>query len=191
MLAAQLLDGGEYGASYALEAVAERYLDEAVDKSEQRADWSGELSRAQLEYAARDAAILLPLRERLAERLEDEGLGYISGVEFRAVAAISEMELAGVKLDVARWKELEKTVTDKAAVIQLVKDAFAYCDDLFAKLTNQNALEIITGGVPPNQRQLARANQLTMLVVHGNEHYGNLVTYMRIKGIVPPSSSSQ
>ena len=88
-------------------------------------------------------------------------------------------------------KELEKTVTDKAGVIQMVKDAFAYCDDLFAKLTDQNALEIITGGVPPNQRQLARANQLTMLVVHGNEHYGNLVTYMRIKGIVPPSSSSQ
>src|SRR3712207_5140883 len=113
MLAAQLLDGGEYGASYALEAVAERYLDEAVDKSERRADWTGELSRGQLEYAARDAAILLPLRERLAEMLEEEELGYISGVEFGAVAAISEMELAGIKLDVARWKELEKTVRER------------------------------------------------------------------------------
>jgi DNA polymerase I len=113
MLAAQLLDGGEYGASYALEAVAERYLDEAVDKSERRADWSGELSRGQIEYAARDAAILLPLRERLAEKLEEEGLEYISGVEFGAVATISEMELAGVKLDVARWKELEKTVRER------------------------------------------------------------------------------
>jgi len=41
----------------------------------------------------------------------------------------------------------------------------------------------------PNQRQIARANQLTMLIVHGNEHYGNLVTYMRMKGIVPPSSA--
>ena len=113
MLAAQLLDGGEYGASYALEAVAERYLDEAVDKSERRADWSGELGRAQLEYAARDAAILLPLRERLAEKLEEEDLDYISGVEFAAVAAIAGMELAGVKLDVARWKNLEKTVRER------------------------------------------------------------------------------
>src|ERR671911_489669 len=113
MLAAQLLDGGEYGASYALEAVAERYLDEAVDKSERRADWSGELGRAQLEYAARDAAILLPLRERLAEKLEEEDLDYISGVEFAAVAAIAGMELAGVKLDVARWKELEKTIRER------------------------------------------------------------------------------
>ena len=86
-------------------------------------------------------------------------------------------------------KELEKIVTDKAGVIQMVKDAFEYCDEPFAKLTNENALEMITAGTPPYQRQIARANQLTMLVVHGNEHYGNLVTYMRIKGIVPPSSS--
>jgi DNA polymerase-1 len=113
MLATQLLDGGEYGASYALESVAERYLDEEVDKSERRADWSGELSRVQLEYAARDAMILLPLRERLAEKLEEEELGYISKVEFGAVAAISEMELAGIKLDVARWKELEQTVRER------------------------------------------------------------------------------
>jgi DNA polymerase I len=112
MLAAQLLDGGEYGASYALEAVAERYLDEAVDKSARREDWSGGLSHRQLEYAARDAAILLPLRERLAGKLE-EGLGYISEIEFGAVAAIAEMELAGVKLDLARWKELEKTVRER------------------------------------------------------------------------------
>src|SRR5918997_6622311 len=87
MLAAQLLDGGEYGPSYALEAVAERYLEETVDKTARREDWSGELSRSQLEYAARDAEILLPLRERLAEKLEEEEPGYISGVEFAAVAA--------------------------------------------------------------------------------------------------------
>jgi uncharacterized damage-inducible protein DinB len=80
-------------------------------------------------------------------------------------------------------------VTDKAAVGQLVKDSFAYCDDAFAALANENVLEMLTRGTSPNQRQLARGNQLTQLIVHGNEHYGNLVTYMRIKGIVPPSSS--
>jgi len=80
-------------------------------------------------------------------------------------------------------------VTDKAAVAQLVKDSFAYCDDAFAAVTNENALEMLTRGSAPNQRQLARVNQLTQLIVHGNEHYGNLVTYMRIKGIVPPSST--
>jgi DNA polymerase I-like protein with 3'-5' exonuclease and polymerase domains/intein/homing endonuclease len=113
MLAAQLLDGGEYGSSYALEAVAERYLDETVDKTARREDWSGELSRSQLEYAARDAAILLPLRERLAAALEEEELGFVSEIEFGAVAAIAEMELAGIKLDVVRWKELAKTVRER------------------------------------------------------------------------------
>jgi uncharacterized damage-inducible protein DinB len=80
-------------------------------------------------------------------------------------------------------------VADKAAVGQLVKDSFAYCDAEFAAVTTENAQEMLTRGEGPNQRQLARVNQLTQLIVHGNEHYGNLVTYMRIKGIVPPSST--
>ena len=73
-------------------------------------------------------------------------------------------------------------VTDKAAVGQLVKDSFADRDDAFAAVTNENALEMMTRGFAPNERQLARVNQLTQLIVHGNEHYGNLVTYMRMKG---------
>ena len=82
-------------------------------------------------------------------------------------------------------------ITDKAAVGQLVRDSFAYCDDAYAGVTSENALQMITAGAAPNQRQIARVNQLTQLVVHSNEHYGNLVTYMRIKGIVPPSSTPQ
>ena len=113
MLAAQVLDGGNYAVSYSLEALVERYLDESLDKSEQRSDWSGQLSEAQLEYAAQDARVLLPLRDRLAASLEEEELGRISRIEFEAVAAIAEMELAGVKLDVARWKELEVRVHER------------------------------------------------------------------------------
>jgi DNA polymerase I len=113
MLAAQVLSGGNYTTSYSLEAVAECYLDESLDKSEQRSDWSGELSGAQLEYAARDARVLLLLRERLAEALEAEELGRVTDIEFAAVAAIAEMELAGIKLDVKRWKELEATVRER------------------------------------------------------------------------------
>jgi hypothetical protein len=56
-------------------------------------------------------------------------------------------------------------------------------------LTSENALDMLTVGTAPNQRQVARANQLTMVLTHGNEHYGNLITYMRIHGIVPPSST--
>jgi uncharacterized damage-inducible protein DinB len=90
----------------------------------------------------------------------------------------------------ATGKGLDK-LTDKAVLVPAVIEAFAYCDDAFAKLTDQNALEMITVGTAPNLRQAARANQLTMVIAHGNEHYGNLVTYMRIHGIVPPSSTPQ
>jgi uncharacterized damage-inducible protein DinB len=86
-------------------------------------------------------------------------------------------------------KSLEKTVTDKAGAVQMVKDGFAYCDELFANLTEESIAGMIAIGSAPNTRQAARGTQLTMVVVHGNEHYGNLVTYMRIKGIVPPSSA--
>ena len=123
MLAAQLLGGGDQGPSYSLEAVAERHAGLEVDKSARGEDWSRKLSEAQIEYAARDAAVLLPLRERLSEELEEEKLVRVSGIEFRAVAAIAEMELAGIKLDVARWKELEKTVRRRRDEAALALDA--------------------------------------------------------------------
>ena len=87
-------------------------------------------------------------------------------------------------------KDFEK-ITERAEMVQAAKDAFAYCDDTFSSLTTETAMQLITIGVAPKQRQTTRANQLTMVIVHGTEHYGNLVTYMRIKGIVPPSSSPQ
>ena len=112
-----------------------------------------------------------------------EMLAHVFDVQFSYCAAVKGVANPAIA------KDLVKTTTDKAAVIQLAKDSFGYCDDVMAGLTNENALEMITVGTAPNQRQIARSNQLTMLVVHGNEHYGNLVTYMRMKGIVPPSSA--
>ena len=111
-------------------------------------------------------------------------LGHIIDVQYGFCNAVKgdASPAAGKALD---------ALTDKAALVSAVKDAFAYCDDAFAALTNENALEMLTVGTAPNQRQVARANQLTMVIVHGNEHYGNLVTYMRIHGVVPPSSTPQ
>ena len=39
--------------------------------------------------------------------------------------------------------------------------------------------------------EIARANPLINNLAHNNEHYGNLVTYMRAKGLVPPSSEGR
>ena len=70
-LASVLASAGNENDRHGLEAVAARYLDVQLDKAAQLSDWSGELSAYQLEYAARDAQVLLPLRERLQARLEE------------------------------------------------------------------------------------------------------------------------
>ena len=123
MLAAQILAGGNQSPSFALVDVARREAEIELDKSAQREDWSRKLSERQIEYAARDAAVLLPLREKLGEKLKEEELVRISRIEFAAVASIAEMELAGVKLDVARWKELEGVVRKRRDEKALELDA--------------------------------------------------------------------
>ena len=133
-----------------------------------------------------------------AEKIPAEHFGFRPTPEVRTVAQLFAHTIEtqfffchAVKggVDPIAGKALEKTVTDKAGVVQMVKDGFGYCDDVFAALTDESLTAMISLGAAPNTRQAARGNQLAMVVVHGNEHYGNLVTYMRIKGIVPPSSA--
>src|SRR5262249_50200280 len=59
---------------HSLEEVAKRELGTQLDKQQQKSNWAGALSAAQLDYAARDAAILLPLHDRLREQVEAAGL---------------------------------------------------------------------------------------------------------------------
>ncbi len=105
LLASQLVSAGNTEDRHSLEVVAARYLEERVDKAEQLSDWNAELSEAQLEYAARDAAVLVPLRERLVERLKAEDLIQCATLEFDCVLPVAGLELAGFYLDQARWRE--------------------------------------------------------------------------------------
>ncbi len=65
-----------------LKAVAKRYLDEDLDKTEQVSDWSGDLSPGQLSYAAKDVEILLPLYRELNQILTEKSLRHIARLEF-------------------------------------------------------------------------------------------------------------
>jgi DNA polymerase-1 len=113
MLASQIVSAGESEDRHSLAAVAARYLDVTVDKSEQLSDWSGKLSDAQLEYAARDAALMLPLRERLIELLKRDDLVRVAQLEFECVLPVACLELAGIFLDAARWREQIAIVKEK------------------------------------------------------------------------------
>src|SRR5262245_52816886 len=105
-LASVLASAGDENDRHGLDAVATRYLDTRVVKDLQMSDWKADLSQNQLEYAAYDAAILLPLYERLRAKLAGLDLLLAAEIEFNCVLAIAAMELAGVYLDVQRWREL-------------------------------------------------------------------------------------
>lgn len=80
--------------------------------------------------------------------------------------------------------DAEKTATTKAALASALDAAFAYCDGVFAKMDDTNGLATVKYflGEQPKLAVLAFNN------AHNMEHYGNVVTYMRMKGLVPPSS---
>src|SRR5215813_5366704 len=124
LLASQLVGAGDIEERHGLETVASRYLNEAVDKSERLSNWNFELSEAQLEYAARDAAVLLPLREKLIERLKSESLVKCAQLEFECVMPVVDIELAGFFMHKDRWLEqlgiVEKRRLELAEQLQQV-----------------------------------------------------------------------
>lgn len=82
---------------------------------------------------------------------------------------------------------VEKTKTTKADLIMALQDAFAYCDQAYNSLTDAQAATIVKffGHDAP------KLTVLTFNIGHNMEHYGNMVTYLRMKGLVPPSSQQQ
>ena len=81
-------------------------------------------------------------------------------------------------------KKVEATAKTKAEITAALKEGFAYCDAAYAKLTAASAVEL----VPFFGQKMTRIGIMDFNVAHNFEHYGNLVTYMRINKIVPPSS---
>jgi uncharacterized damage-inducible protein DinB len=78
----------------------------------------------------------------------------------------------------------EKSTKTKAEIVKALNDSIAYCDAAYTALTDKTAAETISANTARAQRLIANAGHL-------QEHYGNLVTYFRIKGMVPPSSRRQ
>lgn len=81
MLASQIIADGTLN-SHGLGSLAAYYLSITLPKDEQKSDFGGTLRKEQLEYAAKDAAILLPLRERLIEDIKKFKLIEVCKLEF-------------------------------------------------------------------------------------------------------------
>ena len=80
-----------------------------------------------------------------------------------------------------------KTLKTKADVVSALKDSFAACDAVFDNMTDADAVTMVSGrGTPRSKLAMGYG-----LVAHDNELYGYICVYMRLKGIVPPSSEGR
>ncbi|HMJ09391.1 MAG TPA: DNA polymerase [Pyrinomonadaceae bacterium] len=123
-LASQLIAAGDQERRHSLADVAQFFTGTELDKSLQVSDWSAnELSHSQVEYAARDAAIMVPLREQVADRVKNDQLEDVAELEFNCILPISEMEITGFNLDEGRWREqLEKVKVAQAKAADELQD---------------------------------------------------------------------
>jgi uncharacterized damage-inducible protein DinB len=79
---------------------------------------------------------------------------------------------------------IEMTKTSKADLVAAIKAAVAYCDGAYDTMTDAAGARMIKLGT----HEMPVLGMLNTNNIHSTEHYGNLVTYLRLKNIVPPSS---
>lgn len=85
--------------------------------------------------------------------------------------------------------DLEKTLTTKAEIMKALRASFDYCDGAYNSLTDANGGDVITITQESGRKvEQTRIGLLMLNVVHNEELYGSIVTTLRIKNIVPPSS---
>ena len=82
--------------------------------------------------------------------------------------------------------KIEQTKTSKADLIAALKEAFAYCGKAYDGMTDASGAQLIP--LFGDDDDTPKLGVLTVNNLHSVEHYGNLVTYMRLKNIVPPTS---
>jgi uncharacterized damage-inducible protein DinB len=128
---------------------------------------------------------------RSAEKMPAENYGFKPAESVRTYGAIighiADSQYAfcsAVRGEKSPAPKIEQNKTVKADLIAALKESFAYCDKAYDGLTDKSAVETvkIMGGDRP------KLGVLNINTIHSIEHYGNLVTYMRMKDIVPPTS---
>ena len=130
---------------------------------------------------------------RSAEKMPEENYGFKPAPRIRTFGQIlghvaeEQYIFCGAVKGEQKAADIEKTKTSKPDLLAALHDSFAYCDAAFDGVTDAAAVEMVQIGA-------SRHTKLWMLwvnTVHDNSHYGNLVTYLRIKGLVPPSTEGQ
>ena len=105
-------------------------------------------------------------------------IGHVANAQFNQCAAAKGMPNPN------QGNDIEKTKTVKVDLVKALAYSFAFCDDAFSSATDETAMQFVKQG--PNE--VTRAAVLYSVIVHGNEMYGTANPYLRLKGIIPPST---
>jgi DNA polymerase I-like protein with 3'-5' exonuclease and polymerase domains len=99
---------------YGLDDIAKRQLEVDLPKDEQKSDWwMPELSQSQLEYAARDAMIVLPIFQKQRDKLREQSQVRVAELEFAATPSLAWMENNGIYLNTDKWLEVSRATAVK------------------------------------------------------------------------------
>ena len=127
---------------------------------------------------------------RAAEKMPEEHYGFQPTPEVKTFGQFvghvvdAQNMMAGLILgEKPPAVDAEKTKKTKAELVAALKESVAYMDKAFAVGDSAAAGPVKLFGMDTNKFAV-----IGLAIGHGWEHYGNLVTYMRMKGIVPPSS---
>ncbi len=135
---------------------------------------------------------------KMAERMPAENYGFKPTPEIQTflqrVAHIADANMRTCSALKGEQKSVRaSSKTNKPEVIAALKESFETCDAVFNALTDSTAAEMVRGEIgspptPPGQTR-TRLSQLWNVVRHSNEMYGYMSVYLRLKGIVPPSTA--
>jgi uncharacterized damage-inducible protein DinB len=133
---------------------------------------------------------------KAAEKMPEESYGFKPSHDIRTfgqlVGHVADAQYlfctpAHAETDQKKAPGAEKNLTKKTDLVAALKEGFAYCDAAYDSMTDAKATTM--GKFFGRERSMMGI--LSMNASHNNEHYGNIVTYMRIRGLVPPSSEGR
>jgi uncharacterized damage-inducible protein DinB len=130
---------------------------------------------------------------KAADQLPEEHYAFKPAPEVRSMGAVfahiadaNFMICSAASGDKPLMSGIEKSKKTKAEVRDALAASFKFCDAAFDGLTGARADETVKFFLPGTHTRLG---VLSFNNAHEFEHYGNIVTYMRLKGMVPPSSA--
>lgn len=127
-----------------------------------------------------------------AEKMSEANYGFKPSPDIRSfgevlghITDVNYLTCSAMKGEANPSKDsVEKTAKTKDDFVKALKASYDYCDGAFANLSEAMMKETYKAG----ERQQPKAGMVILNTQHGMEHYGNLVIYLRMKGIVPPTT---